>query len=125
MNMKSHDRGFTIKKAVERIREREDNTFTKKAISGILKMYAEECQDTLLNGGKVSIKGVGTIRPSLVDYKHCGLPTVDDGEDYSCKIVRMNFHTNDIFKDMLKERLNENMENGIIGLELEDDGEEE
>ena len=120
----SHDRGFTIKKAVERIREREDNTFTKKAISGILKMYAEECQETLLNGGKVSIKGVGTIRPSLVDYKHCGLPTVDDGEDYSCKIVRMNFCTNDIFKDMLKERLNENMENGIIGLELEE-GEDE
>lgn len=124
MNKKTHDRGFTIKKAVERIREREDNTFTKKAISGILKMYAEECQDTLLNGGKVSIKGVGTIRPSLVEYKHCGLPTVNDKEDYSCRIVRMNFHTNDIFKEMLKERLNENMENGIIGLELEE-GEDE
>lgn len=124
MNKKTPDRGFTIKKAVERIRKREDNTFTKKAISGILKMYAEECQDALLNGGKVSIKGVGTIRPSLVEYKHCGLPTVDDGEDYSCKIVRMNFCTNDIFKDMLKERLNENLENGIIGLELEE-GEDE
>lgn len=124
MNKKTYDRGFTIKKAVERIREREDNTFTKKAISSILKMYAEECQETLLNGGKVSIKGVGTIRSNIVEYKHCGLPTVNKGEDYSCKIVRMNFCTNDIFKEMLKERLSENMENGINGLELEEDGEE-
>lgn len=121
MNKKTYDRGFTIKKAVERIREREDNTYTKKAIEKILRMYAEECQDTLLNGGKVSIKGVGTIRPNIVEYKHCGLPTVTKGE-YTT--VRMNFHTNDIFREMLKERLNENMENGIIGLELEE-GEDE
>lgn len=121
MEKKSYDRGLTIKKTVERIREREDNTFTKKAIESILRMYAEECQDILLNGGKVSIKGVGTIRPNIVEYKHCGLPTVS-GREYTT--VRMNFHTNDIFKDMLKERLNENMENGIIGLKLEE-GEDE
>lgn len=121
MNKKSHDHGFIVKRAVERIREREDNIYTKKAISSILKMYAEECQNILLNGGKVSIKGVGTIRPNIVEYKHCGLPTVTKGE-YTT--VRINFHTNDIFKDMLKERLNKNMENGINGLEFEE-GEDE
>lgn len=80
MNKKSHDHGLIFKRAVERIRKREDNIYTKKAISSILKMYAEECRDTLLNGGKVSIKCVGTIRPNIIEYKHCGLPTVDGGE---------------------------------------------
>lgn len=32
MNKKTHDHGFTIKKATERIREREDNTYSKKII---------------------------------------------------------------------------------------------
>ncbi len=72
MNKKPHDHGFTIKKATERIREREDNTYSKKIIEKVLRMYAEECLVTLLNGDKVSIKGVGTTRPSLVEYKYCG-----------------------------------------------------
>lgn len=37
-------------------------------------MYAEECLETLLNGGKVSIKGVGTIRPIITIF------TIKDNE---------------------------------------------
>lgn len=46
-------------------------------------MYADECLEILLNGAKVSVKGVGTIRPSIVEYKRCGLPTVNDKDNYS------------------------------------------
>ncbi|CUX31182.1 hypothetical protein BN3590_00732 [Clostridium sp. C105KSO15] len=74
MNKKTYDRGFTVKRATEQIHKREDNTYNKKTIEKVLKMYAEECMQTLINGGKINIKCVGTIRPNIIHSVHCGLP---------------------------------------------------
>jgi len=121
MYKKSHDHGFTIWRAAERIWKREDNTFSKKAIEKILKMYAEECLKVLMDGDKVSIKGVGTIRPNIVKATCCGLPALKNKEDELYTFVRMHFHTNDLFKERLKEKLNKNLENGIDGLKGEEE----
>ncbi|WP_185967561.1 HU family DNA-binding protein [Clostridium sp. HBUAS56010] len=121
MSKEKHDHGFTIWRAIERVWRREDNAYTKKSIENILKMYAEECLKALMEGEKVSIKGVGTIRPTIVRTSHCGLGTMKDKEGELRTFVRLHFHTNDLFKKSLKERLNKNMEKGIHGLKGEDE----
>ncbi len=125
MNKKTYDRGFTVKRATEQIYKREDNTYNKKTIEKILKMYAEECMKTLINGGKINIKGVGTIRPNIIHSVHCGLPVMksreESGEDSSYTVVRLNICTSDILKEQLKKRLSENLERGIDGLKGEEE----
>jgi hypothetical protein len=120
MNKKIHDHGFTIKRATEHIYKREDNTYNKKTIEKILKMYAEECMETLINGEKINIKGVGTIRPNIIHSVHCGLPVMknreESGEDSSYTVARLNICTSNILKEQLKERLSENLKMGIDGL---------
>ncbi len=121
MNKKTYDRGFTVKRATEQIYKREDNTYNKKTIEKILKMYAEECMETLINGGKINIKGVGTIRPNIIHSVHCGLPVMKDREDSSYTVARLNICTSDILKEQLKERLSENLVKGIDGLKGEEE----
>ncbi len=116
MNKKTYDRGFTIKRATEQIHKREDNTYNKKTIEKVLKMYAEECMETLLNGGKLNIRGVGTIRPNIIHSVHCGLPVMKSREDSSYTVARLNICTSEILKEQLKGRLSENLEKGIDGL---------
>jgi nucleoid DNA-binding protein len=121
VNKKKRDHGFTIWRATERIWKRKDNTYTKKAIENILKMYAEECLSKLMNGGKISIKGVGTIRPNIVKSARCGLPNLKNKGNEIYTFVRVHFRTNDLFKEKLKERLRENLVAGIDGLKGEDE----
>jgi len=116
MNKKTYDRGFTVKRATEQIYKREDNTYNKKTIEKILKKYAEECMETLINGGKINIKGVGTIRPNIIHSVHCGLPVMKSREDDSYTVARLNIRTSEILKKQLKERLDENLKRGIDGL---------
>ena len=110
MEQKTHDSGLTIKKAMERIYEREDNMYTKKTIYSILKLYAEECLNALVDGEKVYLRDVGTIRPDVVTLKHCGLPTVTSRENTSLTIVKVRVRTS----NMLKRRLKEKLENGEL-----------
>jgi nucleoid DNA-binding protein len=121
VNKEKHVHGFTIWRATERIWKREDNTYSKKAIENILKMYAEECLSELMDGGKVSIKGVGTIRANIVKSAHCGLPNVKNKGKEIYTFVRVRFRTSDLFKEKLNERLRENLEAGIDGLKGEDE----
>ncbi len=118
MNKKTYYRGFTVKRATEQIYKREDNTYNKKTIKKVLKMYAEECMETLINGGKINIKGVGTIRPNIIHSVRCGLPVMksreESGEDSSYTVARLNICTSDILKEQLKERLSENLKGEMM-----------
>lgn len=88
-------------------------------------MYAEECSESLVNGEKVNIRGVGTIRPNISEYARCGLPTIKDKEESHYTVVRIRVHTSDILREKLKERLSRNAERGIVGLEGEKEWPEE
>lgn len=120
MNEKTKDHGLTIKRATEEVFNRDDNVYNRKTIEKILKMYAEECLETLVNGGKVNLKGVGSIRPYVANYKHCGLPSMKDKEDSSYTAIKIRVLTSDILKERIKDKLIQNKEKGIDGLEEEE-----
>lgn len=100
-----------------RIAKRSDNKIYKKEfVYDIIKLFADEIQEAILEGNGVRIDGVGTIKPDVkvretYSLSFCNKP--EGNPPYTAfKMTRTQK-----FKDRMNKKLLENIENGIYGLE--------
>ena len=112
----SRNNGFTICKAAKRMSEREENLYSKKVINTILTMYMEECKKELLKGKSVQLTGIGTIIPEIKTRKHFNLPSCNK-EGGNLPYTKVKMKRNYSLIQEMNKVLQENIENGILGLE--------
>ena len=99
-----------------RVAEREDNIYHPKIISAVLNMYLDECKKALLRGENIQLRGIGTLMPEVKAHVHYNLPECNrEGGNLPYTRVRMT-RTNSLAQEMNR-KLQENIENGILGLE--------
>lgn len=111
-----NNRGLSTKTMTKRICEREDNTYKETIIYDVLRMFADECQNALLNGERVGIAGVGTIIPNVKTRECFTLPCCNNTEgNPPYTNVRMT-RTYSLKQKMDRKLLN-NLKEGIYGLE--------
>ena len=109
--------GITPCKMAGRIAKRADNKIYKKEyVYDILKMYMEEVQNALLRGERVQISGVGTIIPEVKTRECYSLPCCNKVEG-NPPYTSMRMSRTNKLHDKMNEKLLENIENGIYGLE--------
>lgn len=109
-------KGLTAKMMTMRILDRKDNIYKKEIVYEILKMYADECSKALLKGEYVKILGVGTIIPEVKATKAFNLPNCNK-DDGNLPYTSIKIRRNNEFGAVMNQKLIENMENGIYGLE--------
>ena len=103
-------------KMTTRVAARDDNIYHPKIISTILNMYLDECRKALLKGENVQLRGIGTLMPEVKAHVHYNLPECNrEGGNLPYTRVRMT-RTNSLAQEMNR-KLQENIENGILGLE--------
>ena len=103
-------------KMTTRVAGRDDNIYHPKIISTILNMYLDECRKALLRGENVQLRGIGTLMPEVKAHIHYNLPECNrEGGNLPYTRVRMT-RTNSLAQEMNR-KLQENIENGILGLE--------
>ena len=100
-----------------RIAKRADNKIYKKEfIYDILKLFADEIQEAILEGNGVKIDGVGTIKPDVKVRETYTLSCCNKPEGNppytSFKMTRTQK-----LKDKMNEKLLDNIKNGIYGFE--------
>lgn len=100
-----------------RIEDRVDNKIYKRSfIYDILKMFMEECQEALLRGESIQISGVGTIYPEVKSCKTFNLPVCNNDKG-NPPYTRLRMSCGQKFHEKMNQKLLENIENGIYGLE--------
>ena len=103
-------------KMTTRVAGRDDNIYHPKIISTILNMYLDEIRKALLRGENVQLRGIGTLMPEVKAHVHYNLPECNrEGGNLPYTRVRMT-RTNSLAQEMNR-KLQENIENGILGLE--------
>ena len=112
----SRNNGLTTCKAAKRISDREDNLYSKKVINTVLTMYMEECKKELLKGKSVQLTGIGTIIPEIKTHKYSNLPSFNK-EDSNLPYTKVKMKRNYSLIQEMNKVLQENIENGIWGLE--------
>lgn len=100
-----------------RIYYRKDNKYSKNIIKDVLKMYSDEIRNTLINGERVQISRVGTIIPEVRTHRSCYLPTCNNQSHENAPYTRIRMTRTVSIGDAMDEKLMENMDNGIYGLE--------
>ncbi len=109
--------GLSANKMAARICNRDDNLYKHSVVKNIIDMYMKEIRKAVIKGERVQITGVGTIIPEVKTHmRHCYLPTcqnvVDDSPYTKVKITQ-----NDALRLEMNQTLQENIANGIWGLE--------
>lgn len=100
-----------------RIYYRKDNTYSKKVIKDILKMYSDEIRGAMINGERVQISRVGTIIPEVKTHRSCYLPTCNNLLHENAPYTRIRMTRTLSIGEAMDEKLMNNMDNGILGLE--------
>lgn len=100
-----------------RIYYREDNQYSKNVIKDILKMYSDEIRGALINGERVQLSRVGTIIPEVRTHRSCYLPNCNNASHENAPYTRIRMTRTLSIGDAMDEKLMDNMENGILGLE--------
>lgn len=100
-----------------RIYYRKDNKYSKNIIKDVLKMYSDEIRNTLINGERVQITRVGTIIPEVRTHRSCYLPTCNNMSHENAPYTRIRMTRTVSIGDAMDEKLMENMDNGIYGLD--------
>ena len=109
--------GISPFKMAGRIAKRADNKIYKREyVYDVLKMYMDEVQKALLRGERVQIAGVGTIIPEVKTRESFTLPCCNKAE-YNPPYTAMRMSRTNTLHDKMNEKLLENIENGIYGLE--------
>ncbi|MSS63655.1 HU family DNA-binding protein [Velocimicrobium porci] len=109
--------GISPYKMAGRIAKKADNKIYKREyVYDILKMYMEEIQSALLRGERVQISGVGTIIPEVKTRENYSLPCCNKA-DGNPPYTAMRMSRTNTLHDKMNEKLLENIENGIYGLE--------
>ena len=100
-----------------RIAKRADNKIYKKEfIYDILKLFADEIQEAILEGNGVRIDEVGVIKPDVKVRETYSLPFCNKPEG-NPPYTTFKMTRSQKFKDKMNKKLLENIENGIYGLE--------
>ena len=107
--------GLTIYKALNRIYDRADNLYSEKVIYEVLKMYVDECRKALLRGERVQLKGIGTIIPEVKVHERDVRVCEKNCENLPYTSMKMS--RNQSLVQEMNQKLQKNIENGIIGLE--------
>ena len=111
------EKSLTIAQMTRRICEREDNTYSKKVVSDVLKAYMEECKKGLIKGERVQLAGIGTIIPEVKIHRSCSLPTWNNNNHENTPYTRMRMSRNYSLIQKMNRTLLKNIQNGILGLE--------
>ena len=109
--------GISPSKMAGRIAKRADNKIYKREyVYDVLKMYMDEVQKALLRGERVQIAGVGTIIPEVKTREYYSLPCCNK-ETGNPPYTAMRMSRTNTLHYKMNEKLLENIENGIYGLE--------
>lgn len=109
--------GISPFKMAGRIAKRADNkVYKREYVYDVLKMYMDEVQKALLRGERVQIAGVGTIIPEVKTRESFTLPCCNKAEGNPPYTAMRMSRTNTLHEKM-NQKLLENIENGIYGLE--------
>ena len=95
---------------------KKNKIYKREYVYDILKMYMEEIQNALLRGERVQISGVGTIIPEVKTREYYSLPCCNKADGNPPYTAMRMSRTNTLHYKM-NEKLLENIENGIYGLE--------
>lgn len=107
----------TVSQISKRILEREDNPYKKDNIYHVLNMFMDEMKKALLDGEPVLLTGLGTIIPEVKTYRNCYLPRCNNETHENAPYTRLKFKRSMVFKKDMNDKLMDNIENGIYGLE--------